>query len=70
MIESVKTRIGGVGGRFMEDVIEQEACEEYESLLHAYPADLCALGIGENGHLAFNDPPADFETHAHSFSVS
>jgi glucosamine-6-phosphate deaminase len=30
-------------------------------LLRAYPADLCALGIGENGHLAFNDPPyADF----------
>ena len=27
-----------------------------------YPADACVLGIGENGHLAFNDPPADFET--------
>jgi glucosamine-6-phosphate deaminase len=30
--------------------------------LRAHPADLCALGIGENGHLAFNDPPfADFD---------
>ena len=39
----------------------QEACRSYESLLRKYPADLCALGIGENGHLAFNDPPyADF----------
>ena len=29
--------------------------------MRAYPCDLCALGIGENGHLAFNDPPyADF----------
>ena len=26
------------------------------------PVDIAFLGIGENGHLAFNDPPADFET--------
>jgi glucosamine-6-phosphate deaminase len=26
------------------------------------PIDIAFLGIGENGHLAFNDPPADFET--------
>ncbi len=38
------------------------ACSEYEQLLRAHPADLCALGYGENGHLAFNDPPfADFD---------
>ncbi len=38
------------------------ACREYEALLRRYPADLCACGIGENGHLAFNDPPyADFD---------
>lgn len=37
------------------------ACRAYEALLRRHPADLCALGIGENGHLAFNDPPfADF----------
>jgi len=34
----------------------------YAGLLHRYPPDVCVLGIGENGHLAFNDPPADFET--------
>jgi glucosamine-6-phosphate deaminase len=28
------------------------------------PIDLAFVGIGENGHLAFNDPPADFETEA------
>lgn len=28
------------------------------------PVDLCCCGIGENGHLAFNDPPADFDTEA------
>jgi glucosamine-6-phosphate deaminase len=31
-------------------------CERYASLLRAHPADLCCLGFGENGHLAFNDP--------------
>jgi glucosamine-6-phosphate deaminase len=30
--------------------------------LRAAPVDLAFVGIGENGHLAFNDPPADFET--------
>ena len=32
-----------------------------EALLSA-PIDVAFVGIGENGHLAFNDPPADFET--------
>jgi glucosamine-6-phosphate deaminase len=42
-------------------VERESACRDYESLLREYPADLCVLGIGENGHLAFNDPPcADF----------
>ena len=42
---------------------EAEAkCEEYTKLLTEYPIDLILLGIGENGHLAFNDPAvADFE---------
>lgn len=31
-------------------------------LTAAGPADVAFVGIGENGHLAFNDPPADFET--------
>src|SRR5436190_19440262 len=30
--------------------------------LTAAPIDIAFVGIGENGHLAFNDPPADFET--------
>jgi glucosamine-6-phosphate deaminase len=37
-------------------------CAEYAELLHSHPADLCAMGIGENGHIAFNDPPfAEFD---------
>lgn len=39
-----------------------EECRRYAVLLGSHPLDLCCLGIGENGHLAFNDPPtADFE---------
>jgi glucosamine-6-phosphate deaminase len=34
----------------------------YDSLLQDYQPVACVLGIGENGHLAFNDPPADFKT--------
>jgi glucosamine-6-phosphate deaminase len=30
--------------------------------ISAAPIDISFVGIGENGHLAFNDPPADFET--------
>ncbi len=37
-------------------------CDRYSQLLQAQPIDLCLLGIGENGHLAFNDPTvADFD---------
>ena len=41
---------------------EAEAmCEKYTALLEEYPPDLIFLGVGENGHLAFNDPAvADF----------
>jgi glucosamine-6-phosphate deaminase len=34
----------------------------YTELLRAEPPSVVVMGIGENGHLAFNDPPADFET--------
>ncbi len=43
------------------DSVEQ-ACADYAELLRRYPADMVALGYGENGHLAFNDPPyAEFD---------
>lgn len=35
----------------------EAGCRAYEALLRQYPADLTVMGIGENGHLAFNDPP-------------
>ncbi len=59
LLDAVKPRrFFAVGGQ-----ADQAAnlCATYEAALRAQPIDLCALGIGENGHLAFNDPPyADF----------
>ena len=40
----------------------EKECERYAKLLEEHPVDIIVLGIGENGHIAFNDPPADFET--------
>ena len=39
----------------------EAACESYAALLNEKPVDIVCMGIGENGHIAFNDPPvADF----------
>ncbi|MEA4936740.1 MAG: glucosamine-6-phosphate deaminase [Paludibacter sp.] len=37
-----------------------EECKRYSSLLRQMPPDIVFLGIGENGHLAFNDPHVAF----------
>ena len=37
-------------------------CRRLGALIAGSPIDVAFVGIGENGHLAFNDPPADFET--------
>ena len=37
-------------------------CRRVGRIIAAHPIDVAFIGIGENGHLAFNDPPADFET--------
>lgn len=40
----------------------QSSIRQIGSKLQSKPADIAFAGIGENGHLAFNDPPADFKT--------
>ncbi len=40
----------------------RQECERVGQILAAHPIDVAFIGIGENGHIAFNDPPADFET--------
>ncbi len=37
-------------------------CRRVGNLIRHSPIDVALVGIGENGHLAFNDPPADFQT--------
>lgn len=37
-------------------------CNRISALIQTHPIDVALVGIGENGHLAFNDPPADFTT--------
>lgn len=35
----------------------EKECARYAELLKKYPTDIVVMGIGENGHIAFNDPP-------------
>lgn len=50
-----------VGGDAPDTAAE---CARLEAAVREKPIDLACIGIGENGHIAFNDPPADFETKA------
>ena len=64
MRERVQTLVKPRAFHFLEGDVDLplDECARYESLLKAQAIDLCCLGIGENGHLAFNDPPvARFE---------
>ena len=40
----------------------QSECKRLGELIRMESVDVAFIGIGENGHLAFNDPPADFDT--------
>ena len=37
-------------------------CDRLGEIIKQKPVDVALVGIGENGHLGFNDPPADFDT--------
>ena len=58
MRERVEKRVAPKQFHYIEgDTLQPVAeCDRYTKLLQAQPIDLCCLGIGENGHLAFNDP--------------
>ena len=48
---------------YIDGELEPEAeCRRVGELIAAEAIDVALVGIGENGHLAFNDPPADFQT--------
>ena len=61
--ERISARVGPREAHYLDGLADPETeCARDGSLLRTHPLDLCCLGIGENGHLAFNDPPvADFE---------
>lgn len=62
--ERVFDRVNPAQAHYLEgDALEPlKAIRAYAAALAAAPIDLCCLGIGENGHIAFNDPDvADFE---------
>jgi len=52
-----------------EDGVEAEIARLTAEIRKA-PVDLGLIGIGENGHIAFNDPPADFDSREAFFTVT
>ncbi|WP_375477781.1 glucosamine-6-phosphate deaminase [uncultured Nostoc sp.] len=58
MRERVEKRVNPKKFHYIEgDTLQPVTeCDRYTKLLQAQPIDLCCLGVGENGHLAFNDP--------------
>ena len=59
MRERVEQKVQPAAFHYLEgDALEPiKECRRYADLLAAQPIDLCCLGVGENGHIAFNDPP-------------
>lgn len=63
LIERLITPAGIVQSHLLDGEGDVAAvCRETGRALNETPVDVAFVGIGENGHLAFNDPPADFET--------
>lgn len=62
--ERITSRITPAAFHFIrgDDPDPVRECRRLDSLISGVEIDLAMVGIGENGHLAFNDPPADFET--------
>ena len=62
--ERIVARVRPGGFHFIEGDAADPAAEARRvgALIRAHPIDAAFVGIGENGHLAFNDPPADFDT--------
>jgi glucosamine-6-phosphate deaminase len=62
--ERITARVHPGSFHFIEGDAKDPAAEARRvgDLLSRHPIDVAFVGIGENGHLAFNDPPADFET--------
>ena len=62
--ERFTNRVGNLGAfHYVNGEAEaKQECDRVGDLIQQYTIDVACIGIGENGHIAFNDPPADFDT--------
>ena len=65
LLDRLISKTGITQYHFLDGTAElEEVVRRVGGLLQSAPIDIAFAGIGENGHLAFNDPPADFQTDA------
>ena len=63
LLDRLINKVGIVRHHLLDSEADpQEVIAEVTAEIRKAPIDIAFVGIGENGHLAFNDPPADFET--------
>lgn len=48
----------------------QQACDHYNKMLEQHQIDLQILGVGSNGHIAFNEPGTDFDSTTHQVELA
>lgn len=71
LLENVIRKAGIVRYHLLDgEADSQEVMERVGRELQSAPIDIAFVGFGENAHLAFNDPPADFETEAPYLTVN
>lgn len=51
-------------------VDEQAECKRYDGILKRFPRDIQLLGLGSNGHLAFNEPNTPFDSTTHVVTLA
>ncbi len=49
---------------------EQAECKRYDEILNKYPRDIQLLGLGSNGHIAFNEPNTPFDSTTHVVTLA
>lgn len=49
---------------------EQAECERYDGILGRFPRDIQLLGLGSNGHIAFNEPGTKFDSTTHIVTLA
>lgn len=49
---------------------DQAECKRYDEILEKYPRDIQLLGLGSNGHIAFNEPNTPFDSTTHVVTLA